>query len=985
MKERILGSLKALADYVPGKAAKKTVELLAALVEETALTETEIISNSAACLQLILHRYSEFAVSTIDSFSNRILKSFAFDFRIPPDFLVELDSELLLTAAVNIMLDKAGEDEELTRILINFLENRVEDEQDWKITEIFIRFAGNLLDEAGYANLEILRAVPLGEFTKIATDLRKNYREFENNVTRIARKAVMLIKDRNILTEDFYQGKSGIGKYFLNLTLGNFDKIKPNKNVLKTVEDDKWVKNNADPSVRSSIDEIKHELAGYFQEIRDLDEQYGQLYSLRKMLAETIYPVALLHEIDKCLTSYKQHNNLVHIAEFNRRIAAVIMNEPVPFIYERIGEKYHHILVDEFQDTSVLQWMNLLPLIENSLAGGYLNLVVGDGKQAIYRWRNGDIDQFIELPRIPGSDLNPLLRQRESSLVRHHQPEKLDVNFRSKSVIVEFNNSFFRFASDNALYGRLKSVYQDVCQKIRSSEGGGYVSIEFPSEKLSKAEFQEYNFSAILEIISRAVSHNYRNRDIAILCRSNDNASSIASFLIQNNIQVVSAESLLVKNSQKVKMLIALLKDISGLSDDIVREEISMYILENKCLKPWNEIKQALLLSVLPVYDLCETLIRKFGMNQEPDPFILFFLDIVLKFSSSVSQNPTEFLAHWEQNKEKFSITVPEEMDAIRIMTIHKAKGLQFPVVIFPFATDSVKHAKKYLWIEPGEEVAPGLETALVKTVKELNSTSLAYKYQEEHEKSALDMLNVLYVVLTRAEDQLFVISSYPPDNIEEKDTVPKLLKLYLVDQGLWSKEQFVYEFGKPAFKTTRPGEAPLTVSVLDKFLSSDWKERVKIKTRYNDEWFNNNRERKNWGKRVHTVLSRVMVKDDVAEAVNMAMDEGIINPEEAGELRITMEKLVSHPELAECFSPGVVVKTEPEILSGKGAVYRPDRVVIRNQSVTIIDYKTGLHRQEHFNQLTNYARLLEKMGYKDIRSLVVYLEPEPEVVKINC
>ena len=232
----------------------------------------------------------------------------------------------------------------------------------------------------------------------------------------------------------------------------------------------------------------------------------------------------MLNEIEKMLNDFKHRNNLVHISEFNARIAGIVMNEPVPFIYERLGEKYQHILIDEFQDTSALQWMNFIPLIENSLAGGFFNLVVGDGKQAIYRWRGGEVEQFNALPAIAGSDRNPILKQRQQVLQRHFEKVTLDQNYRSKSEIVEFNNRFFRTIADGVLTAGKEKIFEGLEQQYNPQKTGGYVSLEFLEQDDEELNYHEKTLKRIHSVISEAQRDNFNLRDMAVLCRSNKNA-----------------------------------------------------------------------------------------------------------------------------------------------------------------------------------------------------------------------------------------------------------------------------------------------------------------------------------------------------------------------------------------------------------------------------------------------------------------------------
>ena len=436
MKDRILKSLEELAKGNLSADRGVTGTLLPMLAAETGMAETEIKLSAGRALEMILHNYADFAIGTIDSFSHKLIRTFAHDFGLPVNFNVELDNDELLSTAVDLLLDRVGDDLELTGLLVNFLETRMDEDKGWNIDTILSGFAKILLDEEGQRNIPTIRHITIENFRKISAGLYATIGQFEKGIRELGQEATASIQRSAIPPNAFYRGDKGIGKYFHNLAAGRMDKLEPNAYVVTTIEEDKWFSAKATPEAKACIDAIKPILLDTFEKVRNACDSGMSGYMLRKLLAKTIYPLAVLNEIGQVLDNFKRQNNLVHISEFNARIAGIVLNEPVPFIYERLGEKYRHLFIDEFQDTSALQWMNYIPLVENALAGGYFNLVVGDGKQAIYRWRGGDVEQFTTLPEVPGSSGNPVLKQREESLQRHFNGVNLDRNYRSRAEIV---------------------------------------------------------------------------------------------------------------------------------------------------------------------------------------------------------------------------------------------------------------------------------------------------------------------------------------------------------------------------------------------------------------------------------------------------------------------------------------------------------------------------------------------------------------------
>jgi ATP-dependent exoDNAse (exonuclease V) beta subunit len=700
MKERVLDSLRELAKPSETRNSAVTHYLLPSIVRETKLTEQEIGLRAGESLRLILHDYSDFAIGTIDSFSHRIIRTFAHDFGLPVNFLVEVDSDELLTTAVDLLMDKVGEDPALTKLLVRFIESRMEDENDWNIERILLNFARILLDEDGKQHLDKLRNLTLDDFYRIVASVQKQVILFEAGIRSRGEKATGLIRSSNLPDSAFYQGRAGISKYFEKLSQGDLDSVEPNSYVQKTIREDKWTGGSTSSAEAGLINSLKPELTALYEDIQRLYEEGKNRYHLSAAILRTLFPMAVLNAIGQLLDAFKNQNNIVHISEFNQRISGFILREPVPFIYERLGEKFNHILIDEFQDTSILQWRNLLPLVENALSNGYFNLVVGDGKQAIYRWRNGDVQQFAELPAIPGSRTSKTLAESEKILRDHYHMEPLDTNFRSKTEIVEFNNSFFSTLKF-LLSPANQLVYESVEQKARTGETGGYIRIEFAGREQKGKEYQDDLCSRILQTIREQEDAGYHRQDIAILCRRNRDGSEIARFLLGNDIDVISAESLLLMHSPEVNFLAGMLRLLFERYNVILLAELVTYLFTREKL-PATGLHELLariplrpddtfffqligeynysvfpgLLKTRPVYDAIEELVRVFYPDATADPYIQFFLDTVLKYSRKHSASAADFLEWWDEHKETISIVMPDGINAVRVRSTRKRECL---------------------------------------------------------------------------------------------------------------------------------------------------------------------------------------------------------------------------------------------------------------------------------------------------------------------
>ena len=683
-------------------------------------------------------------------------------------------------------------------------------------------------------------------------------------------------------------------------------------------------------------------------------------------------------------------------------IAKIVMNEPIPFIYERLGEKYNNYLIDEFQDTSVLQFQNLLPLIDNSLASGNFTMLVGDGKQAIYRWRGGEVEQFAMLPEIFKHNDNELVLERQDALIRNHNPQVLDKNYRSKQEVIEFNNSVFKTLSDK-LNPKYQSIYKDLKQGFKTENTGGYVQVEFVVGE--KEEFRDLNKQRALEVIKELLNDNYKLKDIAILVRKNTDGSDIANYLTQNGIEVISSDSLLLSNSTEINFIHSLLKYLANTSDNITQTEILEYLVAAKYLES-NSLEKVILLknksgllsiiksaginfsiahlSKMALYELCEELIRVFRLNAKPDAYIQFFLDEVLNYSIKKNNNLNDFIEYWEEKKLKASLIVPQGMDAVSIMTIHRAKGLEFPVVILPFSNSKVTNGKDNLWIDLHNDKLPNLPSALVPVSASLEETEYVKLYTDEKNKSLLDNLNVLYVGFTRAEERMYIFTGKPSKTPDNLGTVSDMLCYYYQQKGEWNEGKTVYTFGdRVNHKVSTSNLKPETLNYkLETFNSNQWRENIKMRAAAPSIWNTEFADtKKDYGVVVHSALAKVKTETDIEPALKAMCAEGLITNEEKTNLLVTLTKIVNLPSLKAYFSEGLTIKNEAEIITLAGDLFRPDRVILTGKTAVVIDYKTGEEIPKHKQQIIQYADLLIEMGYSVSEKLLVYIEEEKVVL----
>ncbi len=1012
MKERIIGSLHEIATYSSFPETVSVRYMLPDLEKTTGLSKNDLAQNAEKALQLILHNYNEFAVSTIDSFVHKVIRSFAFDLHLPLNFEVEINVNDLIVKIVDLLISRVGADEQLTNTLISFTEAKAVDEKSWNIERDLVDTAKLILNEEGQKHIEKIKHLDLKDFARINKQLNEAINKFETKISTIATKAFNLIKSKGLTNQAFYQGRSGIGSYFEKLSVRNFENIHPNSYVTKTIDEDKWFAGKSSIRDQAAIDEIKPELITYYHQLQETIQNHYPSYITLTEIRKNIYPLAVLNEIEKMMEEYKSENDVVLISEFNKKISEVVLNEPVPFIYERIGEKYKHFLLDEFQDTSILQWQNLLPLIDNSLAEGHFNMVVGDGKQAIYRWRNGEVEQFDKLPEIYKRADNPVQIQQEESLKRNFENIPLLHNYRSKDRIVDFNNDFFTIIS-NQLPDQYKSIYQDLIQKP-NDKSGGYIHIEYQDEN-SPLSFPDFNLVRIKDTIAELLANGYQYCDMAILCRKNSEASLSAAELLKENIPVVSAESLLLNNSPEIRFLIALIKNLVNDQDKVAQTEIITYlsqtdrikgdlhdnleefgvrIRDKKNAEPFPDFHKTLssyaydlnafFLLNLSAYDLCEELVRKFNLNKSVDPYIQFFLDAVLKLAIDHNPDLHELLEWWEENKNKLSIIVPSGINAVQVMTIHKSKGLEFTVVIFPFATEEVRMKEKF-WIDRDDAEIPELKTVLVNNSKSLNETNYSILRAEEESKSLLDLMNLMYVVMTRPTDRLYVFTSL---NKRQKnpgaESVQKLMKYYLEMKNLWTDNTFVFKIGEADVKRKQDSASDESYH-LKYFISNSWRKRILLSLQAPDYWdIEEPSQKQQWGSLVHYLLSMIKTAEDIEPALEKLTAEGILDEEEGPAIKKMISDFIIHPDVKIYFRDGLNTKIESEILLPDGHSLRPDRLIFEDDEVIVIDYKTGQPEESHHKQIKNYQKILKNMGYSNTEGVLLYLTQTSPVVKVT-
>jgi ATP-dependent exoDNAse (exonuclease V) beta subunit len=988
MKERVLSSLE---DFAAGKEN----DLCNIIIKEIDADKPIIQQRSKKILEAILQNYAAFSITTIDSFTHKIIKSFAYDLGLPQNFEVEMDAVSLLNQAVDVLISKIGSDKKLTKLLIDYSLDKTDDDKSWDISRDLNEFAKVLLNEDDIKHFRALANKKLEDFTNLKTKLYSHQKELKEAIKNVGAAFLDLIENHGIAHKDFM--RATIPKFFLDLSAKsvNIDFLKRSETIEKAIENHQYYSKTTTTAVASLIENIVPEIINLYAQSKDLYSQF----LMNKLALKNIIPLAVLNNINIELEQIKEENNIRLNAEFNQLISDNIKEQPAPFIYERIGQRFQHYFIDEMQDTSELQWQNLIPLIDNALAQeNSILLLVGDGKQAIYRWRGGKAEQFIEL----GSPLkNPFHVKKEI--------KSLETNFRSYSEVINFNNSFFQHTANFIQNDSYKNLFIEGNKQFENSKKGGFVSLTF-LEKEEDKDLEKLKYpKKVLEKINK-LKDSFSLNEICVLTRTKKDGVAVANYLSENGVDIISSETLLIQNSLKVCFIIDVLKVLQNANDEETRFEVLYFLHQHLQIKNPKHIffkefskvdNQTIFESLklygisfeistfyqLPFYEKIEEIIRGFNLIHTSDAYLQFFLDVVIE-QQRKSTDVADFLEFWELKKDKLSIVAPGSSNAVQIMTIHKSKGLEFPVVIFPCDVNIYKQINPKVWLNELPENYDNFEELLIPYNKELsyvNDTGLEI-YNQQREELELDNFNLLYVSLTRAVEQLYVITEMKISAKGEENTnfYSGVFINYLIQNKLWKEGVLEYYFGDE-IRVSKNELQSSVAEIHQKFISTPWQEHnVVLLAGASKLWDTNQGEAINFGNLFHEILSKIITEKDVSKIIAAYHQEGIIDKNQLLIINSTIISVVNHPKLASYFSEEVTVYNEREIVDTDNQIIIPDRLVFLGENeVVIIDYKTGNPSAEHHQQLLKYERVLKTMHFKVDKKLLIYINDKIDVVEV--
>lgn len=989
MKERIIDTLKQFSE--------KTIlsqhnSMFIAICEELEMDALALHLKSKKLLEIILHNYAAFDVSTIDGFTHKLIRTFAHDLKLPLNFEVELDQETLLNEAVDSLISKAGIEKKLTKVLVDFAIEKADDDKSWDLSFDFNKIAKLLINENDIPFIETFKEKSIEDFNVLKLLLKEQITLSEKNIVLAANKALTFIQECGLEFNDFSSGY--LPKHFKNLADKKYDLNFETKWQIDLIENNPLYPKRVSEDIILIIDNVQPQLISAFNETK------LAVYHLKflKAFYKNITPLSVLNAISHELHSLKSEQNKMLISEFNTIISNEIKNQPTPFIYERIGEKFNHYFIDEFQDTSLLQWDNLIPLISNSLSTESGSaMLVGDAKQAIYRWRGGKAEQFIDL----FNDVNPFYVDKKI--------KNLPTNYRSFKEIVSFNNAFFNYIATRAFINKdYEFLYENASQN-NSIQDNGYVNFSF-LEITKEDDRDELYASKVFETINDCITNDFSLEDICVLVRKKKEGVAIANYLSQKAVPIISSETLLIYNAPEVMFINDLLTLLFQPKNNETKISVlnylaSLFYIDDKHTFFNNHIHLSVpqlfksfevfdvylnsnSLLDLSLYDLTESIVRNFSLVKTSNAYVQFYLDIVLDYTQKKGSDISGFLNYFDKKKDTLSIVSPSGQNAVQIMTIHKAKGLEFPVVIFPYADlDIYSEKEPKEWFPLEKENFNDFSHTLLNYSKDFEyfGEEGLRIYNSHKSEQELDNINLLYVTLTRAIEQLFIISK---KEISSKGNVSikkysGLFINYLSHLGLWNDSDLSYSFGKLEKSTKQITKKRLLQE--QEFISTAKEDHhIEIVTNSGYLWDSNQEEAIEKGNLIHNIMSKINTKEDVDVTITDFLESSTINLEQSDILKKIVNEIIEHPKLTNCFNSDLIIYNERDIITNQGQILRPDRIIINSKNeAVIIDYKTGKEDKSHTQQLISYQDILESMNLKVIKKFLVYINNDIHVKEL--
>ena len=993
MKDRVLSFLDQISNQ---KTESKSIEsLVIDISNNLKISREEVRSRSGIALELIMENFSQLSISTIDSFSHRVVRSFTKELNLHYDFDVSLDYKSWIELANDRLFDRFGsttpEGKVLSNTLIHFFISQFEQGSNWNLKWLLNDFAIRNFNDELHDIYEKHKELASFNLEEIVIKLKEPVDQYISELKSMGEHGLELINNAGLSVDDLFQKGSGVYGFFRMASQGDKKFDRPNSYVNKALNENIWLKAKSKSDITEPFSQIEDELHSLLSDLIDLKAN-AEKVRINELILSQIHIMSLVSFIVKELDVIRKEENILLISDFNRLIDKVVKNEAVPFIYEKLGERYKHFLLDEFQDTSIKQWHNFVPLFDNAIASKNRNLIVGDGKQAIYRFRGGEVELFTDLPKIYKAEGN-IFGLYEENLSREVERISLESNFRSCREIVKFNNDFF--TNIKISLAEFSNVYNDLMQKSVIEEEG-FVKFEI----LSSEELEENDLylTRTLESINECINDGYQYGDIAVLARKKDNLKSIASFLSENGIDVVSDESLVLKNQEDVSLLISVMKYLiqpEDLQNQYTLYRSLIYKYERDSLKDLqlitshsipvkNKLKELGFglnheyLRSLSLLELVKKLESIFSLGISLNAYYNTFLDVIAEYVRYNGNQLDGFLSYWDEIDP--SISTPENSKAVKLLTIHKSKGLEYPVVIIPYLDWMKKLTQNYQWIDAPEDLVEEMPKILVKLSGALVDTPLEVNYDFEKKKSLLDDINLIYVAFTRARERLYVFTS---DNNRSDSISQEVLLAIKGMDGM--EESTLLERGKRSKVEKGIEEVQSEYFEMQEVEGSSRNENLKIAYEFKKYRSEKNKDALDYGMAIHQLFSKINNREDLNEALNESLTEGIISHSEMEILTDKINRIIDLDPVSSWFSEEGEKFLERELVDAEGNLLRPDRIVIIDDKVSVIDYKTGQMNEKKLakyrTQVNQYSEAFRSMNYRDVKGYIIAIDEERVLV----
>ena len=998
MKERILEFLKQLS-------VGSNPDLAQQLEEETSLSATAIQANAGQALKNILHQYGDLAIYTIDSFFNGLIKSFAHEVKLPLQMEVQLDIDEPIQEAIDNLLADLNSNPLLANYLLEMIREKMSQGSGWNVDTEISQLGSDLFKETFDRVFAQLDKIELVKIQKLSLGFVEEIKTIENNLQSFGKKWFDILEANDLTVDDFSYSTGGIGSWGIKLMEVNYEKMDaPGTRILSAINDSsKWA--TAKSSKRVEVIELADlELIPLYHASQTYWSEVGAKYKVLVNVRSKMWVLGLLKSLNDKIIQYRDAHDKIFISDQNRIINQIIEQADISFIYEKTGTRFKHFLLDEFQDTSELQWTNFRPLLENALSEGGQVLIVGDAKQSIYRWRGGHMPLLLQ--DVP-HDLKIFMDEKSNKV--------LTSNYRSLQEVVEFNNFFFQNLSDQVEISIEENqqlatlAYQEVAQKAaRKGQKSGYVSVEFFAEE-DDIPAKERIDDQIVNHIKDLVNEGYLYKDIACLVFTNNEGVRLSELFRLHNIPIRSDESLELGRSAYIRLIIAAIKSGQQMESKLFRGELIVLLHRLKLIQ--GDLHAKLLAAQVSFEEyvkqiptgLGEYLRHSKGSLQRQlskiieacqiadcdAPYLLRLQEIIYDFETKENAHTQQFLDWWEEKGQKKAVQIDKSQNAVMIQTVHKSKGLQYPVVIMPYLQRSVEpNSKSILWFENKITEDDWLDYVPIRFDKKLINGLYDTEIQNEMDKSLIDAVNMLYVGFTRAEERLYVLPAEPTRKSGKDKT--NLLASFVKNclstspdlQDYFSDQSFSYgekSAPSPKEKNTQPTAATASLAIA---------ETVSLRLSRSDHSIADlcagANQQMETGVLLHELLAEVNQKEDIPAVIEKAQIDGQIALHRQEYWQNKLAQIISFSPYQKLINEADRQVNEKEIISPNGLL-RPDKLLISPETICIIDFKTGKKEAQHQMQIVKYAKAIADIsqGRRKISGYIYYTE-EPALIQVS-